>query len=94
MRAGCTHFQHIMFFGARVRERVLVPVLLEIHHTHTHTHTHTHRAVSAGVSELKTRISGRSLSGGRPLVADAILAKVEAEEAAKRADRPRWTNER
>jgi pyruvate/oxaloacetate carboxyltransferase len=77
-----------------VRERVLVPVLLEIHHTHTHTHTHTHRAVSAGVSELKTRISGRSLSGGRPLVADAILAKVEAEEAAKRADRPRWTNER
>eukprot|EP00802_Teleaulax_amphioxeia_P004368 Tamp_04372.p2 GENE.Tamp_04372~~Tamp_04372.p2 ORF type:complete len:378 (-),score=80.45 Tamp_04372:2183-3259(-) len=42
------------------------------------------RAVSAGVTELKSRISGRSISGGRPLVADAIVAKLEAEEAAKR----------
>jgi hypothetical protein len=62
-------------------------VILETHNTHTptHPHQHTHRAVSAGVSELKTRISGRSISGGRPIVADAVLAKVEAEEAAKRA---------
>ena len=60
-------------------------------HTHTHslthslTHSHTHRRRTAtgpnarfmtkAVSGLQSRISGR-VSGGRPLVADAIVAKV------------------